>query len=139
MVNVAVSELPTGTATLDDTFVGNQGGTTKELTLPKPFEFGGILTISGGAVTLTQNYGSFFIDTEASAATDDLNTINDSNAYDGKIIILAQTSSSRDITIKHNAGNIFMTGGDYTATAASTGRLMLQHYNGNWFEISRVG
>lgn len=93
------------------------------------------LTISSGAVTLTSGVNTFFVSTEGGAATDDLDTVTDADAYDGKIIYLGGFSSSRDVTYKDGTGNLILDG-DFATTVASH-RLTLQYYNGNWFEISR--
>jgi len=57
---------------------------------------GSTLTISSGAITVTKSFHK--IDTEGSAAADDLTTINGGHA--GDILILQSTSNSRDITLK---------------------------------------
>jgi hypothetical protein len=66
----------------------------------------GAATIASGAITRTAR--RMRIDTEAAAASDDLDTIN--GGIDGQVIILYTTSSSRDVTIKHNTGNIHCNG-----------------------------
>lgn len=63
------------------------------------------LTIATGAVTLTNNSSSYTIDTEGSASTDDLDTIN--GGQDGQIIYLRSTADARNIVLKHNTGNIW--------------------------------
>jgi len=65
------------------------------------------LTLSGGAVTVTQNYHK--LDTEADAASDDLDTINGNTA--GLFIILRTVSDDRDVVIKHDTGNIYCADG----------------------------
>jgi hypothetical protein len=58
------------------------------------------------------------VDTEASAATDDLDTI--AGAYpDGAIIVLRQFTSSRTVVVRHNTGNIFLRG-DASRSLTST-------------------
>jgi len=64
------------------------------------------LTISGGAVTVTQNYHK--IDTEGDAASDDLDTINGNSA--GLFIVLRIVADARNVVIKHNTGNILCAG-----------------------------
>ncbi|RVQ55716.1 hypothetical protein [Sinorhizobium meliloti] len=66
---------------------------------------GGVLTISGRASS------GYLIDTEAAAATDDLDTITNAEAQNGDIITLTTWTSSRDVTVKNGTGNIF-TGAD---------------------------
>ena len=65
---------------------------------------GGELTISSGAVTIGE-FSHYTIDTEADAATDDLDTI--SSPLDGKIVVIAAEDGARDVVVKHNTGNIF--------------------------------
>ena len=61
------------------------------------------LTISNGAITVTQTYHS--VDTEGGAPTDDLDTINGGDV--GDILILRGVSGARDVTIRHGVGNIY--------------------------------
>lgn len=60
-------------------------------------------TISGGVITYKGT--NMIIDTEASAASDDLDTIN--GGVDGAVLFLKSANSSRDVVIKHGTGNIF--------------------------------
>ncbi len=64
------------------------------------------LTITTGAITVTQNWHK--VNTESSAATDDLDTI--AAAADGFPVIFHSVSSSRQIRIRHNVGNIICSG-----------------------------
>lgn len=59
-------------------------------------------TIAAGVITFVSNY--MVIDTEASAATDDLDTIN--GGREGDRVVLRSNSSLRDITVKNGTGNI---------------------------------
>ncbi|MCP3700836.1 MAG: hypothetical protein GY920_20405 [Aliivibrio sp.] len=93
------------------------------------------VVISSGGINAVSSY--MRIDTEGSAATDDLTTINNGN--DGEIIILAATSASRNIVIKHNVGNI-ITGNssDFTLTNGSIRiGFMYASNDSNWVEIFR--
>lgn len=65
---------------------------------------GGTLTIATGAITAT-GYSQFLVETEAAAASDDLDTIN--GGIDGKEIILRTVADARDVVLKHNTGNIY--------------------------------
>lgn len=89
-------------------------------------------TISSGVITATKSY--MRVDTEAGAATDNLDTIN--GGSDGDILILKQTSGSRDVTVKDSTGNIILAG-DFTFGNANA-RLMLQKDSTSWYEISRT-
>jgi hypothetical protein len=59
-------------------------------------------TIASGAITATSSL--MVVDTEASAASDTLETIN--GGVDGAILIITQSNSSRDVTISMSLGNI---------------------------------
>lgn len=65
---------------------------------------GATLTINSGAVTVT--HSNHPIDTEGSASSDDLDTIN--GGTDGMVIVLRTTNSSRDVVVKHGTGNILL-------------------------------
>jgi hypothetical protein len=65
------------------------------------------LTISGGVITATNNLHK--VDTEASASTDILDTIN--GGADGYMLALSLANSARLVTISHNTGNIYCTNG----------------------------
>lgn len=60
------------------------------------------VTISGGAITVTTTYN--VVDTQAAAATDDLDTIN--GGVEGAIVVLRTLASARDVTVKDGTGNI---------------------------------
>jgi hypothetical protein len=70
------------------------------------------LTISSGEITVRGKYHR--INTEASASTDNLDTIN--GGVDGMEIILRTSASARDVVIKDGTGNIYLgnSGGDVT-------------------------
>lgn len=93
------------------------------------------LTISGGVVTITQN--SHTIDTEADAATDDLDTIN--GFKEGQFLLLQQQGDSKDVTVKHNTGNILLAGGADFVMAKRANVLMLMYslFRAAWCEVSR--
>ena len=62
------------------------------------------LTISSGAVTVTQGHHS--IDTESDAANDDLDTINGGNS--GEILLILPKDDNRTVRIRHAIDNIFL-------------------------------
>lgn len=83
------------------------------------FDAAAALTISAGAVTVTQNYHT--VDTESSAASDDLDTINGGTA--GLVVVMRTANDARDVTIRHAVGNVYCAGGanivlDYTYNLA---------------------
>jgi hypothetical protein len=104
-----------------------KGGAVKNLGIGDSSE----LTIATAAITVT---GSFHIvDTEGDAATDDLQTIN--GGSEGDILILRQSVSGRDVTLKDNTGNLRLAGDCNLTDSAST--ITLIKVSANWFEIAR--
>lgn len=71
------------------------------------FAASALLTISGGAITATQNWHR--VDTESNASTDNLDTI--AAAADGYVLLLRIVADARNVVIRHNIGNILCTGG----------------------------
>jgi hypothetical protein len=67
---------------------------------------GSTLTISSGVITITGNYHK--VDTQSSAASDDLDTINTGAA--GLILFLQSVNDGRNVVIKHATGNIYCVG-----------------------------
>jgi hypothetical protein len=65
--------------------------------------------ISGGVILPVKNW--YTVDTEGSAAADDLDTITATSLTDGFVLVLRQYNSARVVTIKHNTGNISCPGG----------------------------
>lgn len=88
------------------------------------------ITISSGAVTISKSYHS--IDTEADAASDDLDTIN--GGITGDILILQTATSTRDVTVKHATGNIFC-GSDRVLNNVAD-RIVLHCDGSNWHMVS---
>lgn len=68
---------------------------------------GTTLTISSGVITVTGNYHK--VETQSSAASDDLDTINTGAA--GLILFLQSVNDARNVVIKHATGNIYCAGG----------------------------
>lgn len=96
-------------------------------------------TIASGAVTLSDPHTQFLIlDTEASAATDDLDTITGA-AINGQVITLGSTANARDVVVKHNTGNILLNGAaDFTLDgAADSLTLRYSRILSKWSEIGR--
>jgi hypothetical protein len=60
-------------------------------------------TIASGIITAPSS--NFLIETEASAATDDLDTIN--GGVDGMELTVGNVADARNVILKHNTGNIF--------------------------------
>lgn len=96
------------------------------------------VSISSGAITATTSWMQ--IDTEAAAATDDLDTINGGES--GAILILRTTSSSRDVVVRHlggGTGNIRLDGAANFTLLNTSSRLMLMYDDSLsvWVEIGR--
>lgn len=94
------------------------------------------LTIASGAITLPtrQAVGFYYVDTEGSAATDDLNTLNGGATY-GQIVILSAISSARTVVVKDGTGNMQLAG-DFSMDN-SEDKITLVWNGGQWFELSR--
>lgn len=60
--------------------------------------------IAGGIVSVPANVGRLILDTQASEATDDLDTI--SGLIAGDLLFLSSQNATRVVTIKHDTGNI---------------------------------
>ena len=92
------------------------------------------LTIASGAVTVGL-FSYYPIETEAAAATDDLDTINGGTS--GQIIILRAATSTRDVVVTE-VGNIRLNAAGSTFTLNnSQDRIVLQYDGSVWNEISR--
>lgn len=89
------------------------------------------LTISGGAITATKSYHT--VDTEADAATDNLDTINGGST--GDILILQTAVNTRDVTLKDGTGNLALAG-DFVLDVI-TDKIMLIFVTTGWHEIAR--
>jgi len=96
------------------------------------FQSGGELVISSGVITVTASRHT--VDTEADAATDDLDTIN--GGVDGDILVLSSNHSDRDTTLQDGTGNLYLAG-DFTLTSAHS-TILLMYISGKWRELSRV-
>ena len=89
------------------------------------------VTIAAGVITITRSY--FNIDTEANAATDDLDTIN--GGVDGRVIVIKANATTRTVVVKDGTGNI-QCAGDFSMD--NTEDIMTLIFDGtNWLEISR--
>lgn len=94
------------------------------------------LTISAGEITITQSYHT--VDTEASAATDDLDTIL-GGGNEGEILVLRQSDSARDITIKNGAGNILTYDRSDIRLDSSTSAVIFIRVTAAWYVIGVQG
>lgn len=90
-------------------------------------------TIATGAITLSMGTGVALADSEAAAATDDLDTV--SGGIDNQLLLLRAFSSARTVVAKDGTGNLLLAGDCTLDNAADV--LLLYYYNGFWREISR--
>ena len=148
--NVVLSPSGTGLVTINPATTGsiaNVTGSFTTLAASDNTAFSGMtrhvpqaVTISGGAVTATRSY--IIIDTEGGAATDDLDTITVSGVLDGMDMFVRQTSSARDVTYKHNTGNLWNPGtAPVDATPGIVGVILYYKWsagNNRWILQSRT-
>jgi len=93
------------------------------------------VTIAAGVITATNSCHT--VDTEASAATDDLDTITAGGL--GQWLVLRANSAARTVVVKNGTGNIVLHSGDYTMSA--TDRFIILMYDtglAKWVELARA-
>lgn len=88
-------------------------------------------TIAAGAITTTS--GLCIVDTEAAAASDDLDTIN--GGVDGMILVIRAANSARTVVAKDGTGNMKLAG-DFSLDNAEDTLIMISDAT-NWYELSR--
>jgi hypothetical protein len=93
------------------------------------------LTIAAGAVTPT--VALVKVDTEGSAATDDLDTIATTNHPDGRIIVLRSADPSRVVTVKNGSGNISLRDSKDLVLRTPTHFVVLARMSSTWVEVLR--
>ena len=95
---------------------------------------GAELTISSGAITVTNSYHE--VDTESDAGSDDLVTIN--GGTDGQLLLIRAANSGRTVVVKDGTGNIYLHGSaDYSLDDGSD-TLHLMYIGSDWREIGRA-
>ncbi len=107
---------------------------TGRVTVPGSFLSYGtpeVLTIASGAITATRSYIS--VDTESTAATDDLDTIN--GGAEGDLLIIRAADDAHTVVLKDGTGNLKLAGD--CALDSVHDRITLQHDGVNWVELSR--
>jgi hypothetical protein len=95
--------------------------------------FGGSKVIAAGAIAVG-GYSYYAVDTEASAATDDLTTIT-GGTFAGQRLVLRASNGSRDVVLKDATGNLRLAG-DFTLTNGQD-RIELEWDGATWIELSR--
>ncbi len=126
------------TALQSDTFFTLAGG----VTVAGDNVFSGIsssgeseLTIAAAVVTVTRNFHR--IDTESNDPTDDLDTIN--GGVDGAELVIRTVNNGRDVTVRHEIGNISLSNAvNYPMTdTRTTLSLVWSSTRSLWLETSR--
>lgn len=92
-----------------------------------------ILTIASGVVTVTDSVHR--VDTEGSAASDDLDTIN--GGADGYVLILRTVANARDVVLKDATGNLYLSGDFTLSRDQDTITLRFDALLNGWVELSR--
>lgn len=93
------------------------------------------LIIAAGSITPTHTFHR--VDTEAAAATDDLDTIVTTNMVPGDRLTITSVSNARDVVVKDGTGNLAIAT-DFTLTNAhDTITLMRGNVSSLLLEISR--
>lgn len=97
-------------------------------------------TIATGAITIfgTDENGLLLVDTEAAAASDDLDTITlDHVTANGRpIIILRAANGARTVVVRHGVGNIFLDAGANKSLDDTPDTLTLMWDGTRWLQIS---
>lgn len=92
----------------------------------------GIVTIDGGIISINGSLQT--VDTEGSAPTDDLDTIN--GGIKGRFLVLKQADNVRDVTVKDGTGNLFLDG-DFTFGNTVSTLTLINLDGASWAEIAR--
>lgn len=97
-------------------------------------------TIASGVITVDPLHSPIaayhIVDTEAAAATDELNTIN--GTKQGQLLTLQSKSGARTVTVKDGVGNIFLTSGDFVLDNVRDAMQLVYNLSLNgWCEIRR--
>lgn len=90
------------------------------------------VVISAGVITATSTYHR--VDTEASAATDDLDTIN-SGGTAGEILIIVAAVNSRTVVLKEGTGNLNI-GADCTLNNAEDTWMGITTSVDTWLQLA---
>jgi len=132
-IDASAGAITLGTVTGATTFSGNITTTSTTITTGLRTPRTGILTISSGVVTYAGN--SFtLIATEASASTDDLDTIN--GGVSGDRLVLTPASDSDTVVVKDGTGNLQIAGDFSLDSSHDTIELIFS--TNVWLELSRT-
>jgi len=95
-------------------------------------------TIASGAIT--PDRGMHAVDTEAAAASDDLDTINTTNLPDGFHLLIFSADNARNVVVRHNqggAGKILLADAANLTLDDTTQWLLLRRAGSEWLEVDR--
>lgn len=139
--SVVVDKLKnTATLTYTDQGMNDSAATAGNSLAIGGYVTGSSVTIASGAILVKNPKAEIVrVNTEASAATDDLDTITGAGR-DGQRITIKTVNNGRDVTVKHGTGNISLAGGADFAMLTINYRLTLQWDSSvsKWCEISRA-
>jgi hypothetical protein len=93
----------------------------------------GVLNVSGSVASQNKILSRVRVDTEASAGSDDLDTI--SGMIDGDLLILSAADSARTVVVKDGTGNI-QCAGDFSMDNTQD-RIVLLREGAIWYELAR--
>ena len=96
------------------------------------------LTITAGSITPTR--ATIMVETEAAAASDDLDSIASTSLPEGAVISIQSADASRQVTLRHAQGGadqIFLSSGTTFVLADPTMRIWFVRYVTGWVEIAR--
>lgn len=91
------------------------------------------VTIAAGEITATRAF--HLVETQAAAATDDLDTIN--GWVDGDVLVLTPYDNGHTVVVKDNTGNIQCAGDFSMDSFHDTMTLVFNTTRGKWHELSR--
>jgi hypothetical protein len=96
-------------------------------------------TVASGAVTIPDSDFDYQIglDTEGSAALDDLDTINGGSENQILTVRGNGATSTRDVILRSGTGNLILKQ-DYRINLLSNSRITLIYQNGFWYELART-
>lgn len=97
-------------------------------------------TIATGALTPAGTEAVLRVNTESSAASDDLTSIVQTNTKDGQTLIITPADAGRIVTVKHGAGGAgqILLRGDRDLVLDIETYLWLHRVGTNWVEINRT-
>jgi len=93
------------------------------------------LTIASGAVTPT--VALVKVDTEGAAATDDLDSIVQTNLPAGSHLLVSSSDVSRVVVLKHATGNLSLRDGKDVKLEATTDQVWFKRVGSTWIEVHR--